>query len=201
MKNEKGTSKKFVFLIVSICVFCLIFLIISCVIFFNREDEVKKEKKDGGSVTLSYTDDINIFSLTNATPLIESVGKTLDSADMYFDFTVDAELDEAKQIDYEIYVEKYGNTPTIKDEDIRFYLEKQNSGTFEEVLKPVAFTGLKEKSELGTPRGAMVIYSDSVKNDKKENYRLRMWLADTAIVSEAVPANYSVKVSIVGKAK
>ena len=60
---------------------------------------------------------------------------------------------------------------------------------------------LKAKDESGTPRGAMVIYSDSVSNDKTENYRLRMWLSDTGIVNPGIPANYSVKVSIVGKAK
>ncbi len=201
MKDKKGTTNKFIWLIVGICVICLTILIVSCIIFSNRKDDVKKEKKDGGGVTLSYTDDINIFSLTNALPLTDAVGKTLDSADSYFDFTVESELDEASKIDYEIYIEKYGNTPTIKDEDIRIYLEKQNSGTFEEVLAPVSFTGLKAKDEFGTPRGAMVIYSDSVSNDKTENYRLRMWLSDTGIVNPGIPANYSVKVSIVGKAK
>ena len=201
MKEEKGLGNKFGFLIVGICVACLIFLVVSCVIFFNREDEVKKVKKNGGEVTLSYTDDINIFSLTNATPTIDTVGKTLNSADMYFDFTVNASLDEADEIDYEIYIEKFGNAPTIKDEDIRIYLEKQNSGSYEEVLAPVAFTALKAKSKVGTPRGAMVIFNDSIKSDKIENYRLRMWLADTALVNTAQPQNFSVKVSVVGKAK
>ncbi len=200
MKNKKG-EKDFSALIVGICVLCLTILIASCVVFFNRKEEVQKEEKKGGNVTLSYTDDINIFSLPNPLPLTDAVGKALNTSDMYFDFTVDAELDEADTIDYEIYIEKYGNTPTVNDEDIRFYLEKQNSGSFEEVLEPTSFKGLTAKSELGSPRGSMVIYSDSTSKDKTENYRLRMWIADSAIINEGMTPSYNVKVSVTGKAK
>lgn len=200
MKDEKG-NKKFIYFIVGLCTFFLVILIICCVVFMNREDEVVKEKKKGGEVTLSYTDDLNIYSLTNAVPTIDAVGMVSSGADSYFDFSVNTELVEAKSIDYEIYVEKYGNTPTIDDKDIKIYLEKQNSGTFEKVLEPQAFVPLKEKSKLGTPRGAMVIYKDSASKDLTENYRLRMWLSDTAIVNQGTVASYTVKVSVVGKAK
>ena len=167
MKEEKG-SRKFIYLMIGICSVCTIILIISCFIFFNRTEEVKKEERDGGEVTLSYTDDINIFSISGVSPTTDAVGMTLNSADQFFDFTVNTEFDEASEIDYEIYVEKYGNTPTIKDKDIRIYLEKQNSGTYEQVLEPIAFSGLKAKSELGTPRGAMIIYKDSTTKDITE---------------------------------
>ena len=179
----------------------MIILIICCVVFFNRKEEVVKEKKKGGEVTLSYTDDLNIFSISNAVPTIDAVGKVSSGADTYFDFSVNTEIFEANSLDYEIYVEKYGNTPTISDKDIKIYLEKQNSGTFESVLEPSAFEPLKAKSELGTPRGAMIIYKDSAGNDLTENYRLRMWLSDTAIVNPGTIPSYTVKVSVIGKAK
>lgn len=200
MKEEKG-NKNFTYLIIGLCVLFLIILIVCCVVFFNRKEEVVNKNKKGGEVTLSYTDDLNVFSITNAVPTTDAVAMVSNGADTYFDFSVNTEIYEANKIDYEIYVEKYGNTPTISDNDIKIYLEKQNSGTFESVFEPSAFEPLKAKSELGTPRGAMVIYKDSANNDLTENYRLRMWLSDTAIVNPGTIPSYTIKVSVIGKSK
>ena len=47
---------------------------------------------------------------------------------------------------------------------------------------------------------AMTIYKGTNKNNKTENFRLRMWISDTANVTPEQIQNYSVKIMVDGKA-
>ena len=47
---------------------------------------------------------------------------------------------------------------------------------------------------------AMTIYKGTNKNNKTENFRLRMWISDTAEVTPEQIQNYSVKIMVDGKA-
>lgn len=200
MKEKKGKSKSFIIIIISICLVLGMVLGVSIYFFMNKEPEVIDENLDGGDLSLTYADDSNIFSITKAIPMTNELGMKMSNDDQYFDFTIDASFDSAEEIDYEIYIEKVGTTSTISDKDIRIYLEKQNSGTYEKVLDPKEFTPLKKKSSLGSPKGSMVLYSGSTTVDVAENYRLRMWLSDKAIET-ANSKDYTIKVNVTGKAK
>lgn len=201
MKEEKkNNSKSFVCIIVVICLVFACVLGISIFMFLKQEPKEINKKYDGGEIELTYADDSNIFSITKATPTTDAVGIKMDKEDQYFDFTVESTFDSALEIDYEIYVEKVGDTSTINDEDIRIYLEKQNSGTYESVFEPKEFKGLKKKSALGTPKDAMVLYSGNTTVDVSENYRLRMWMSDKA-ANSSTSNDYAVEVHVIGKAK
>ena len=89
------------------------------------------------------------------------------------------------------------NINSISDNDIKVYLEKEDSGSYNSILKPVKYTPLKKKTELGTKNG-MVITKQVVKKNTIDNYRLRIWLSDS---SKSASGNYAVEININAIAK
>ena len=167
--------------------------------YFTAPKEIKKEELDGGSINLTYSDDEQILTLSNLYGLTDEQGISLNSADLYFDFTIDVELDEASKIDYEISVIPQSNS-TVPVNAIKVYLEKLTSGTYAATNMPVLLNVSKKKSDLGSRIGSMVIYGDTTQKSKKENYRLRAWV-DGSAGYEIKPTDIiSLKVEVCGKA-
>ncbi len=167
--------------------------------YFTAPKEIKKEELDGGSINLTYSDDEQILTLSNLYGLTDEQGISLNSADLYFDFTIDVELDEASKIDYEISVIPQSNS-TVPVNAIKVYLEKLTSGTYAATNMPVLLNVSKKKSDLGSRIGSMVIYGDTTQKSKKENYRLRAWV-DGSAGYEIKPTDIiSLKVEVYGKA-
>ena len=202
MKEKKGESKKIILISIIISILLLTLVIVAFVYFSNNKpQEIINETLNGGEVSLTYSDEDSSFSILKATPTSDITGKKLDSADKYFDFTVTSTIKEANKIEYEIFLDKLEELSSIKDEDIKIYLEKQKKGTYVSVFEPNKFEGLKKKSKLGTDKGSMVIYSGSIEDDSTENYRLRLWLSDKALVNSNISQDYSVEIGISAKAK
>ena len=104
MEENNKISKKVIILISIISVVLLTVIIVSIVMFNKTPEKVINKTLDGGEITMSYTEDENIFTLTDLMPTSDMTGKKFDSVDKYFDFTVSTYLDEADEIDYEIYI-------------------------------------------------------------------------------------------------
>ena len=51
---------------------------------------------------------------------------------------------------------------------------------------------LKKKTELGSKPGSMVLTKTKKTNSSVDNYRLRVWLSDTSLVS----GDYSIKIEV-----
>lgn len=196
-KKEKGLSKNF--LIILICTFFIlvILVVIGFIVFFNQDKEIIEETKNGGNVTLNYSANSSGLSIVNAVPTTNAIGMINADESQYFDFSVDVDLDEADSVNYEIFIKKNSNN-TISDDDIRIYLEQEKSGTYVKVSDPVSFKAIKEDSKLGTKKGNMILTKCKKTNSGTDNYRLRMWLADSSLTPVG---NYSVELNIVGKAK
>lgn len=200
MENKKGISKGILFFVVLISVVVIAVLVISFKVFYDTPKEVIKETVEAGSVSMTYADDFNGLAIVNATPVTDEVGMLFDGADQYFDFTVTTEIDDSASVDYEIAVVKKSDS-TILDDNIRIYLEKQSEGSYVKVFGPEKYTALSKKSDIGSPKGSMVITKVNKKEKATDNYRLRIWLSDKAVVSPEVLQNYTVEVVISGKAK
>ena len=192
-------NKNFIALLgISLILFLvLIFLIVG---FFKAPKKVKLEKLDGGSITLTYTDTINGIQLLQAEPVSDSTGMKFDSADKFFDFSFNTSMKESDKINYEISIKKDTNESSTLDENIRVYLEKQSGNKYESVFGPDTFTPLSNKTKLGTKKGYMVIYSRERMVSGTENYRLRVWLSDRAIVDKKALQKITMKVYVTGKA-
>lgn len=200
MENKKSEeiSKKFWYLIGLIALILIIVVTVGFIIYANRKPEVIDKKVKGGSIVLNYTDNITGLSLKNIKPTTDAIGIKNEKDGEYFDFSIDIELNKAKEIDYELAVVKDDALSTISDDDIKIYLEKEDSGTYNKVFGPESYKKIKKDTKLGSPEGSMVLLKEKRKKDAKENYRLRMWLSDKSVTKQG---NYSVEVIVNGIAK
>ncbi|MBR2678724.1 MAG: hypothetical protein IKE63_04840 [Bacilli bacterium] len=199
MENKKSgeLSRKFWYVLLGVCLVLIVFVGIIFFLFANREEEVIEKKVKGGNIVLNYTNNITGLNLTQITPTEDSVGMKNDKEGQYFDFSVDIDVDEANSIEYEIAVIKNERISTLSDDDMKIYLEKEESGTYNKVFGPSVYKSLKKDTKLGSPEGSMVLVKEKTTKSLKDNYRLRLWLSSSSVVQTG---NYSVEVVINGKA-
>lgn len=198
MDNKKGISTKV--WIVIICIILVVFSIIGVAsyIHYNRPVNVNYEEENGGDVSLTYTDEQNVFSIISGTPMSDADGISQVAADKYFDFTISTDISSANEIKYSIILVKDKNISTSVNENVKVYLEKQNSGSYVSVVEPKVFSpNIKDEKYDGE---AMTIYEITRKQSGNDNYRLRMWIADIAILNPTQAENFGVKVVVDGKA-
>ena len=138
-------------------------------------------------------------------PISDESGKSLSGDNEKFDFTISAKISGVADIGYEVVAKKIiGFKEQVNDDDVRIYLEKETGGVYTSVLEPVAFMPLTSDSSYGAPIGDMLLYSstfsnkDAKLNTYSENFRLRMWLAEDAIIDE-VSRQFQIKIDIYSK--
>ena len=194
MKNKNFIT----LLVISIVLFIVLISVV--ISFYKTPKKVKLEKMDGGSITLTYTDSFSGIQLLKVEPVNDSVGMKFDSADKFFDLSVNTSMEQANKINYEISIKKDSKESTTLDENIRIYLEKENNSKYVSVFGPETYTPLTKKTNIGTKSGYMVIYSGEVMKNGTENYRLRVWLSDKAKYDKTAAQNITMNVSISAKA-
>ena len=199
MESKKGVSKG-----VIIGCIIIVLLVVSIVagafyIYYSSPEEVYQETLEGGSISLTYSDEQNLFLIENAIPTSDLVGTVYDSADMFFDFTVNVDIEEANYVEYEVLLVKDDETSTSLNNNIRVYLEKEEDGNYVQVAGPEAFSSNVEDEKLGS--SVMSIYSAKRDSSGSDNYRLRVWLADTAVVASGDVQNFGIKIALQGEAK
>ena len=197
---EKGSnklSKTFWILTLILCILCIAGISIGFYFYKQETNKVVVKDKLGGDVYLKYVGNTNGLTLLNASPMTDQLGALQDGDNKYFDFSVEVDLDEADFVEYEIAIVKDKSFSNIPDNEVKFYLEEENSGSFSKVFGPSEFKPLEEKTELGTDKGDMVLYTVKKADSGTINYRLRMWMSETSTMPVG---NYSVEVSINGKA-
>lgn len=197
-KKEESISKKFLITNVVLCSALFFLAVIGIISFVNRKPEVVEKDTDGGTVILNYTTPSNTFGIIDAIKMSDSVGEKLSSDGSCYDFAVDIDLETSFKLEYELSIVKDEKFSNIPDEDIRIYLEKEESGTYTRVFGPSAFEPIKEKTKIGSQAGSMVIAKVSKINSGSDHYRLRMWLSDS---SKLEKGNYSVDVLINANSK
>ena len=198
MEEKKGISKRVWLIILSIIFGVSLVVAGAGAVYYGGTHDVEYEELNGGEVSLTYTDDENVFSIIQAKPMSDDAGKAQDGADKYFDFTVSTDINNANNIEYSIILLKDETASTTLNENIRIYLEKQSSGTYEEAFGPGVFvSNIRDEEYHGD---AMTILKVKKKNTTKDNYRLRMWVSEDASVTPEEIQNYTVKIIVKGKA-
>ena len=198
--KENGGKLKLIIIVSIISVLLLLLLVIMIVAFYNKPKEVITNKKVGGEVNITYTDKSSTLNVVNLTPVEDSAAIKDLTGDNYFEFSVETKVQGAKEVNYEIAITKNADKSTINDSDVRIYLEKENSGSYSKVFGPSKFKGISKTSDLGTPKGSMVLAKVTNKKSIIENYRLKVWLSNTASPG-TVPQNYSLDINLVGDAE
>ena len=196
--ESKSKTKNVVIIIVMISII-LISIISACFfLFFKEQKKNVKQIVKTGVVSLNYKSEVNGLELLSLTPMANDLAKASREEGSYFDFSVSSEVDDNTTVDYEIALIK-DESSTIPDNDIMVYLEQQNSGTYSKVKDPKVFTPIKKKSSLGSPAKSMILNEVSLSSDRVDNYRLRIWVREGAIISDS-NSTYKVRVNVYGKA-
>ena len=204
-QENKSNSSKFIF--ISVILVTILVILVLCLSFtaFKKatsEDGTNSSNDSNGNgginskISMTYTENMNGISIQDALPTSDEVGKKLNGKGEYFDFTIKSNIVNSS-ITYEIAAIK-DKSSTISDDSIKLYLEKQNSGTYEQVMEPTIFKSITKRSKIGSPKGSMVLYKLNRKKSGTDNYRLRMWIKEDAVVE--MDKSYTVKVNVYGKA-
>ncbi len=200
MKEENNKISKGFW--IGIIVLSLIFISLVTVVlylYFSAPQKVESRELSGADINFTYTDEENVLTLTNLIALNDQYGIAQNSIDKYFDFSVSIDLEEASRVDYEISVVP-DDKNTVPIDYIKVYLEKLNSGSFSSVFDPDFIKLSTKNSSLGTKKGSMVLYSNSLRKSVSDNYRLRAWV-DYGSQYVIQPTDIiSLKVEVNGKA-
>lgn len=195
----KNTTNKIIISLALVTVL-LVGVVIASFATFTRCQETSKDNNiNTGTISMTYTEDNNAIKIQNAMPITDAVGKKLSGSGEYFDFTITSDIEGDATVMYEVSAIK-DKSSTIADSEVKLYLEKQNQGTYSEILKPQNYTPVKTKTEIGSPKGAMVLVKTSHSSSQADNYRFRMWIDEKAVITDT-NKNYTVKINVYGKAK
>lgn len=199
MENKKGVSKGVIFGVLIIILLVMGVIGGAFYIHLNQPEVVEEETLEGANISLTYADEQNLFSIENAVATSDIVGISADSAELFFDFTVKTTIEEANEVKYEVILVKDETISTALNSNVKVYLEKETNGTYTEVAGPVTFEANVDDSKFGD--NAMSLYQNTKTSSGTDNYRLRMWISDTAMFDAGQIQNFGVKVAINGKAR
>ena len=200
MRNDTNENKEYSRkIIISLVIVIILVLLVVCLSFsayIKIEQNKQTNSNNKSNVSMTYTESTNGISIEDASPMSDDIGIKLSGQNEYFDFTVSTKTNNKNKVTYEIAAIKDKNS-TISDNDIRIYLEKQINGSYEEVMKPKAFNPIDVNSEIGSPKGSMILKSVETSTNSTDNYRLRIWLSDKANIQDV--KTYAIKINVYGK--
>lgn len=200
MKKEETNENKHLRVTIISLIFVVILVLLVIVLSFSTYFHTEKAKiynyNNTENVSMTYAESTNSISIANAFPISDEAGKTLKGKGEYFDFSVTTKVIKGNPVEYEIVAVKDDNS-TLSDNEVKIYLEKQENGTYEQVLKPKEFEPLQEESNIGAPIGSMVLLKVKKTSSGNDNYRLRMWVSDQANIQEV--KTYSIRINVYGK--
>ncbi len=202
---ENTVSKQIILSIIGIFLLIITVIGVSYALFKLTLVGSRENIINTGTISMSYVEATNGISIEDAMPISDESGKSLSGDNEKFDFTISAKISGVADIGYEVVAKKIiGFKEQVNDDDVRIYLEKETGGVYTSVLEPVAFMPLTSDSSYGAPIGDMLLYSstfsnkDAKLNTYSENFRLRMWLAEDAIIDE-VSRQFQIKIDIYSK--
>lgn len=197
-KKENDNSSRFILLsIIFVTILIIAVIALSFSAFIKLQKDGDSNSISTGNISMTYTENTNGISIENALPMSDAVGKKLSDSNEYFDFTITSDIVGDVAVDYEIAAIK-DSSSNIPDYDVKLYLEKQVSGTYEEFVAPTSFIPITSQSDIGSPVGSMILKKITKKQSGNDNYRLRMWLNESAAVDAG--KIYKVKINVYGKA-
>lgn len=199
MEVKKGVSKGVIISCIIIVILVVGIIAGGFYIYYGSPAEVYQESLTGGNISLTYSDEENLFSIENAIPTSDIVGTAYDSADLFYDFTVKVDIEDANLIEYEVLLVKDETLSTALNNNIKIYLEKEKSGSYVKVAGPEAFSSNVDDEKIGN--SVMAVYKEKRIESGNDNYRLRMWVSDTASIKPGELQNYAVKIALRGVAK
>lgn len=199
--SQKKVSKKLIVWLVIISILIVMVIGVVFAMFIYNEKNKGEEFFDSGSIVMTYAENSDIFFINNMTPISDASGKINSVEGLFYDFTIKINLGDSSSSEYEIALEVDEEFTTSLPENVKIYLEKQESGTYIPVCEPVTFDKIDSKSSYGAPEGSKIVAKVSSDKSTSHNYRLRMWLAEETIVTPEVIQSFGIEINVYGEAK
>ncbi len=155
-----------------------------------------------GSITMEYTEDDNIISMSGALPTTDATGKVRLTEGEYFDFTVSSKIAGDVNINYEISAKDVTTSERkIDGSNIKLYLTRLTDDGEEELMTPETYNEeTSENTYTGRPSGEMSLYTSSMNSSESNRYRLRMWVdEDYNPQGDGGNLEFSVQINVYGK--
>ena len=156
-----------------------------------------------GVLTMTYIEDTNTISMSNALPTTDATGKKRLTKGEYFDFTVSGTVKGSENINWEIAaVDVTTATKKIDGSLIKLYLTSINEdGTETEVMAPKTYKNETSANETtGRPTNMMSLATGTTNASFSTKYRLRMYVDESYNPQgDGGGLSFTVKVNVYGK--
>ena len=156
-----------------------------------------------GVLTMTYIEDTNTISMSNALPTTDATGKKRLTKGEYFDFTVSGTVKGSENINWEIAAEDVTTaTKKIDGSLIKLYLTSINSdGTETEVMAPKTYKNETSANQTtGRPNNMMSLATGTTNKSFSTKYRLRMYVDESYNPQgDGGGLSFTVKVNVYGK--
>ena len=156
-----------------------------------------------GVLTMTYIEDTNTISMSNALPTTDATGKKRLTKGEYFDFTVSGTVKGSENINWEIAAEDVTTaTKKIDGSYIKLYLTSINSdGTETEVMAPKTYKNETSANQTtGRPINMMSLATGTTNKSFSTKYRLRMYVDESYNPQgDGGGLSFTVKVNVYGK--
>ena len=204
-ENSSNSSKQILISILGVAILIVAVVGISFAAFTYVGPGSKTNSITTGTITMSYTEDTNGITLSNALPMTDDAGKALSAEGQYFDFTVNAKIvgKGTTKIDYVITATEV--TTSLPNTGVKVYLTSNTDQTVE--LAPTIVSTLpltQAGNSAGATAGERILKSGSISTtdnsvNETTTYRLRMWV-DQNYQAPSTQQVYSIKVNVYGAA-
>ena len=156
-----------------------------------------------GVLTMTYIEDTNTISMSNALPTTDATGKKRLTKGEYFDFTVSGTVKGSENINWEIAAEDVTTATKKMDGSlIKLYLTSINEdGTETEVMAPKTYKNETSANETtGRPTNMMSLATETTNASFSTKYRLRMYVDESYNPQgDGGGLSFTVKVNVYGK--
>ena len=156
-----------------------------------------------GVLTMTYIEDTNTISMSNALPTTDETGKKRLTKGEYFDFTVSGTVKGSENINWEIAAEDVTTATKKMDGSlIKLYLTSINEdGTETEVMAPKTYKNETSANETtGRPTNMMSLATETTNASFSTKYRLRMYVDESYNPQgDGGGLSFTVKVNVYGK--
>lgn len=202
-ESTKFNSKQMMILsLVGIVILVLAVIGISFAAFNYSQTGSKENTITTGVIKMSYNNPTNGINITNALPTTDTTGKALTGTNNVFDFTVTATITGTATINWGITATTTPGT-SLTDSYVKVYLTDRGTGTSDtQILAPTIVSSLTKTTSgnaYGAPTGQYILTTGTYTSTTTDNYRLRMWVADT-YTGTSSSNTYKLKVNVYGKA-
>ena len=190
MKNEDN-SKQVLLSVLGVAILVVAVVGVSFAAFsFSKTGQVTNTITTG-TISMSYSEPENGITLTEALPMDDETGKTLQGENNTFDFTVTATIKGSGKttINYAITAVTTPAT-NLNDDYVKVYLTDMDSSD-SQILAPTVVSSLRKTTsdDSGAPDGQYILESGTFDATTTNSYRLRMWVADNFSVGQSLKVN------------